>query len=145
MSTIDPDKALEIVKKLSGPEGVIALMEQLNQREHNIRNQISQLGGALAELGAMKRLILGVASRWGLEGLPGTAPAPQPSSENLPTATPPSDDKALLAKRIAEGFCTFKSIETKRFCDRALRSKKEQACGYCKPHMKVVGIPDDSE
>lgn len=136
-----PERAMEIVDQIQGPDGIAALEEELQKAADNRMRQITALTGEINAFKTTKRMLQALRNRWGLPHAMLKPPASTPSSPeaSAPPATAPAPDKALK-ERIAKGLCTFKAFKTKKWCRRKLKTKAEKECGYCRIHMDELGI-----
>ena len=138
------EKALDIIQKLQGPEGLGTFSDELDKAIQGKKSQLAMLQGEIAAFTTVKRLLNTLQVRWGLttptqEGSRTATPAPpQEQTENPPSS--PFDSE--VTKRLKEGKCTYKARRSDggKWCERTLSSKEEKACGYCEIHMGVVGI-----
>jgi len=145
--TMTSERAMEIVEKIQGPEGYVALVDEINTAIQQRTTQIAGLTGEINALKMVRRLIGAMNRRIGLEGdiateAPDTRRA-EGAAEGIVSqqaVEAAQRSQAEIKERIAAKKCTFKAQKTKKWCARTLRSKAEQECGYCRTHMSEVGL-----
>lgn len=135
MDGISPTKAKEILDNITGPNGLIKAVADLSKREKDIRTQISVLTGELNGMIKSRKLLERLAREWGLDAVPAT----DVDNTTHPESTG-GDDDPELKRLISEGKCKYRDKDTKKWCQRVLKTKKEKEAGYCTVCMNRIGL-----
>ena len=135
MDGISPTKAKEILDNITGPNGLIKAVADLSKREKDIRTQISVLTGELNGIIKSRKLLERLAREWGLDEVPAT----DVDNNVVPEASGGVDDPELK-RLVSEGKCKYRDKDTKKWCQRILKTKKEKESGYCTTCMNRIGL-----
>jgi len=147
----DSKNAVEILGKITGPEGLLKLSQELSQEEAKAKQQISVLTGKVQSLRAFQLMLQRFAVSMGIDTVEvdsvskserdGIKKDVEGEDERSATASKLDDE---LAERIEKGLCMHKDPKTKKWCRRKLKTKAEKESSYCKIHMKALGMIEDA-
>jgi hypothetical protein len=144
MSDMTPEEALKMIEKVRGPDGIAALQTALKTAIEQRKLNIAHIQGEMTGLVTAQRMLTALEAQLGFSGM--TTPAPAATKTDTPPVQtpPPSEPDPELVRRLKEGICTFRDRRpphgTGKWCERKLKTKPEQSCGYCKIHMAEAGI-----
>ena len=93
----------------------------ISKREKDIRTQISVLTGELNGIIKSRKLLERLAREWGLDEVPAT----DVDNNVVPEASGGVDDPELK-RLVSEGKCKYRDKDTKKWCQRILKTKKEK-------------------
>lgn len=139
MSDYSPEQAKEILEKITGPEGLAALSAEVKRSIENRKVMRSKIDGEIAAFENMSRLLEILLVKWGLkEGEIKEKSIEEPKKVN--------DFNEEKEQRIKDNKCLFRSEPNKgkKWCERKLRTKAEKESGYCKIHMRELGLLEDA-
>lgn len=141
MSDMTPDKAMEIIAKITGPQGLDCFSDEIEKAITGRRSQIDAINGEIHAYKTVLRIISSLKVQWGLiedakkEPVAEEPQAPSNKSVQLDT---------VLKRRLLDHKCTYRAFDTKKWCERPLKTKEEQSSGYCRIHMQELQlIPED--
>lgn len=120
---------------IQGPDGLSAFEVDVANLETQLQKQITLAQGQLQGLGIVKRLLAAHKKHWGLGP---SLPEPEVVPETPASQEPNPVEKERLA-RLAAGNCIHRARGGK-WCERKLKTKAEQASGYCETHMHEIGL-----
>jgi len=140
-----PERALEIVTRIQGPQGIAAARKEVDTQIENRKTMLIKLQAQIEAFQAFSRTLGALETVWGLK-TPAGQPMPQVVAGPAPQEIGGDDSfKAFndeKAKRILEGKCAFKSSSTEggKWCERLLNSKDEKRVGYCQIHAHAMNL-----
>lgn len=139
-----PERAMEIVDKITGPKGLAEVESELRTAIANRRAKITSLQGEIHAFDIVLRMLDALRVRWGIPstsvpmGQPGSPPSSQAAPPPSVKTAPSTDDE--VKERLKKNKCTYKAFKTKKWCQRTLKTKPEKASGYCEIHMRQLGL-----
>ena len=133
---IDANQAIEIVKNITGRDGLVKVVADLTQRESVIKAQTNMLAGELASIVRMRKMLINLSTKWGLDDVVVDQNNQSDNKEvikiltqtDIEGSSPVDED---TTRRQKEGLCLFKARKSKNWCSRKLRSKLDKETGYC--------------
>jgi hypothetical protein len=145
-----PDRALEIVSRIQGPQGIEAAKREIDAQIEQRKMMLVKLQAQIEAFQAFSRTLGALENVWGLktpagQPMPAVVAGAQQSSGGEEVAKGFQEEKA---KRVLEGKCAFKSssMEGGKWCERMLNSKDEKRVGYCEIHAHALELlTDDSQ
>lgn len=142
---ITPDAMKEILDKITGPEGIQSLRTEVRNSITNREHLKSKIDGEINAFKNMLRLLDVLVVKWGLEN-PNQTPQENTHTETVQKIS--DEFSKEKEKRIKDGKCLYKASPTAgdgKWCQRKLRTKAEKEAGYCKTHMRELGLLGDEE
>jgi hypothetical protein len=160
MSELTPEKAVEIVEKICGPEGLEALEKEIQNTIEGRKARIQTTQGEINAFLTLQRTIQALRVRWGIpESKSATAEPSVPavaSSLTVPQVTVlptlPTNiirkmqqhpDEVELERRLKNNVCTYKDQKTKKWCRRRSVTETQKKHGFCRIHLRdVAGVEE---
>ena len=118
---ITEKEAMDIISKIQGTEGIFAAAEKFKQQIESAKSQKANIEARLVGYNMVVEILNRLAIHWGIKKL------------DLPVPLKPND--AALSEngvskettdRIAKGQCLYKDKQSKKWCNRRLKTKKEK-------------------
>lgn len=135
-AVVSHDDAIDIVKKITGKDGLVAVVEGTNKVIDGLLAQRIAIDNKLAAQRMLLQLLIRLAKVWGVDKI-------VIGEEEVPEPVSPVSDDALdpeTKDRMVKGLCLNKEQETKQWCKRLLKTKQEKDVGYCKQCQVRLGM-----
>ena len=140
-----PDRALEIVNRIQGPQGIAAAKKEIEAQIENRKTMMVKLQAQIEAFQAFSRTLGALEKVWGLTTAP-NKPLTE-LAEGVDKVQASNEDAVKqyedeIKKRTVEGKCAYKapSIEGGEWCDRMLKTRDEKKLGYCMIHAHKLGL-----